>query len=372
MRERPSLSIGIEEEYQIIDPETRELRSFITQFIEDGHIVMIEREIKPELHQSMVELGTPVCESVAQAMEELVKQRSFIARLAHEKGLEVMLSGTHPFSRWLDQPVTPFPRYLGVLEEMQVLAQRLLIFGMHVHIGVEDRAFAIDTMNVVRYMLPHILALSTSSPFWLGRKTGLKSYRSTVFQDFPRSGIPDTLRSVADYDNIVRTLVNTGCIPDASKIWWDVRPHHKYPTLEFRICDICPRVEEAIAIVALFQALVLWLWKLRRSNLTFRVYGRDLIEENRWRASRYGLDGKMIDFGKLAEVPTRQLIREMLELVGEEIEELGTRRYIEPIESMLMHGTSADRQLRVYEETGGDLEAVVDHLVAESRAGLDL
>lgn len=369
---RPSLTIGIEEEYQIIDPETRELRSFITQFIENDRVIMVEREIKPELHQSMVELGTPVCTTVAEAHEELVKQRSFIARLAREKGLAIMCSGTHPFSRWIDQQVTPFPRYLGVLEEMQLLAQRLLIFGMHVHIGVEDRALAIDTMNVVRYMLPHILALSTSSPFWLGRRTGLKSYRSVVFEDFPRSGIPDICRTVADYDNLVGTLVRTGCIPDASKIWWDVRPHHKYPTLEFRICDICTRVDEAMAIVALFQAIVLWLWKLRRSNVTFRVYRRDMLEENRWRASRYGLDGKMIDFGKMSEVPTRQLIRELLELISEEVDELGIRSYLQPIEQMLMHGTSADRQLRVFDGTDGDLKAVVDHLLAETALGLDL
>jgi carboxylate-amine ligase len=286
--------------------------------------------------------------------------------------LGIVAAATHPFSRWIDQPVTPFPRYQGVLEELQMLAQRLLIFGMHVHVGVEDRALAIDVMNMVRYMLPHILALSTSSPFWLGRKTGLKSYRSVVFQDFPRSGIPDICRSVADYDDLVGALVRSGCIPDASKIWWDVRPHHKYPTLEFRVCDICTRVDEAIAIAALFQAIVLWTWKLRTGNITFRIYRRDLIEENRWRASRYGLDGSMIDFGKMAEVPTRQLVRELLSLVAEEIDELGTAKFIEPIESMLLHGTSADRQLHVYDSAGGDLNAVVDHLMEETTAGLDL
>jgi carboxylate-amine ligase len=369
---RPSLSIGIEEEYQIVDPETRAMRSFITQFIDDGKVIMIEREIKPELHASMVEMGTPICRTVGEALDELVKQRSFIARLAREKEVAVVAAATHPFSRWLDQPITPLPRYIGVLEEMQALAQRLLIFGMHVHIGIEDRTFAIDAMNVVRYMLPHILALSTSSPFWTGRRTGLKSYRSVVFEDFPRSGIPDICRTAADYDNLVGTLQRCGVIPDASKIWWDVRPHHKYPTLEFRICDICTRIDEAIAIAAIFQALVLWLWKLRRQNVTFRVYRRDLIEENRWRASRYGLDGKMIDFGKTQEVPTRQLVRELLELIGEEIAELGTEAYIKPVENMLNHGTSADRQLRVYASTDGDLKAVVDHLIAETKMGLDL
>lgn len=366
---RPSLSLGIEEEYQIIDPETREMRSFISQFIDDGKVIMVERELKPELHQSMVELGTPVCPTVTQLKEELIKQRSFIVGLAEQKGLAVVAAATHPFSRWLDQPVTPLPRYQGVLEEMQLLAQRLLIFGMHVHVGIEDRAFTIDAMNVVRYMLPHILALSASSPFWLGRNTGLKSYRSVVFEDFPRSGIPDICRTAADYDNLVGTLARVGVIPDASKIWWDVRPHHKYPTLEFRICDICTRIDEAIAIAALFQAIVLWLWKLRRKNLTFRVYRRDLIEENRWRASRYGVDGKMIDFGKAEELPTRDLVRELLALVGEEIEELGTRAHIQPIENILQNGASADRQLRVHAQTG-DLRAVVDHLIAETKLGL--
>ncbi|HMN30402.1 MAG TPA: carboxylate-amine ligase [Caldilineaceae bacterium] len=369
---RPSLTIGIEEEYQIVDPETRAMRSFITQFIDNDKVIMIEREIKPELHASMVELGTPVCHTVAEARDELVKQRSFIARLARDKGVAVVAAATHPFSRWIDQQITPLPRYVGVLEEMQALAQRLLIFGMHVHIGIEDRAFTIDAMNVVRYMLPHMLALSTSSPFWMGRRTGLKSYRSVVFEDFPRSGIPDICRTPAEYDGLVRTLVNCGVIPDASKIWWDVRPHHNYPTLEFRICDICTRIDEAIAVVALFQALVLWLWKLRQQNLTFRVYRRDLISENRWRASRYGLDGKMIDFGKTQELPTRQLIRELLELVAEEVDELGSGPFIKPIENMLIHGTSADRQLRVFDASDGDMKAVVDHLIDETKTGLDL
>ncbi|MBW7883525.1 MAG: carboxylate-amine ligase [Caldilineaceae bacterium] len=368
---KPSLTIGIEEEYQIVDPATRELRSFITQFIDGDHLVMVERELKPELHQSMVELGTPICHTLAQAHEELVKQRRFICSLAEQKGLNVVAAATHPFSRWRDQPVTPLPRYQGVLEEMQLLAQRLLIFGMHVHIGVEDRGFAIDAMNVVRYMLPHILALSTSSPFWVGRKTGLKSYRSAVFGDFPRSGTAEICRTVADWDNLIGTLTRTGCIPDGSKIWWDVRPHHKYPTLEFRICDICTRVDEAIAIAGIFQALVLWLWKLRRKNITFRIYRTELIDENRWRAARYGIDGKLIDLGKSEELPARALVRELLELIGEEIDELGIQTYLKPIEDVLIHGTSADRQLRIYDAHEGDIKAVVDHLVAETRAGIE-
>ena len=370
MKTRPKLTIGIEEEYQVVDPESGELRSFITQFIEDGKMVMIERDIKPELHQSMVEMGTPVCDTPAQAMEELVRQRQFITKLAEDKGLAIVAAATHPFSRWADQQVTPFPRYRGVLEEMQVLAQRLLIFGMHIHIGLDDPDFAIDTMNVVRYMLPNLLALSTSSPFWAGRKTGLKSYRAVIFEDFPRSGIPDVFRNRAEYEGLIRTLVNTGCMPDSSKIWWDVRPHHLYPTLEFRTCDICTRVDEAIAIAALCQAIVLWHWKLRQRNITFRVYRRDLITENKWRAARYGLDGKLIDFGKKTELPARALIRELLEMLGEEIDELGIAKEIEPIYRMLEVGTSADRQLRVFDAHDGDLKAVVQHLIAETKEGL--
>jgi len=366
----PSLTIGIEEEYQIVDPETRELRSYITDLVDGDKKVLVERELKPELHQSMVEMGTPVCANVTQLAEELARQRRFICHLAKERGVSIVAASTHPFSDWNRQEVTPYPRYMGVLEEMKMLASRLLIFGMHVHVGVEDRDLAIDTMNVARYMLPHMLALSTSSPFWVGRDTGLKSYRANLFQDFPRSGIPDVYATPADYDALVRSLVNTGCIPDASKIWWDVRPHHLYPTLEFRICDICPRMDEAVALAALFQALVLWLWKLRCRNITFRVYQRSLIEENRWRAARYGIDGKMIDFGKSAEIPTRALVREILELVKEEIDELDTAEAIAPIYSILDNGTSADRQLQVFTETNGDFNAVVDHLVDETKAGV--
>ena len=373
---RPSLTIGIEEEYQIVDPESRELYPSITEFIADNELSRNTKkdipELKPELHQSMVELGTPVCQNIEHVKEELAQQRRFICSLAQSKGLEIVAASTHPFSRWSDQPVTPFPRYRGVLEEMQVLAQRLIIYGMHVHIGIEDRNLALDVMNVVRYMMPHILALSTSSPFWMGRKTGFKSYRSLIFEDMPRTGISDIYPTAGDYDALVHTLVNTGCIPDASKIWWDVRPHHAYPTLEFRVCDLCTQMDEAIAIAAIFQALVLWLWKLRSQNLTFRVYPRDLISENRWRAARHGLDGKMLDLGKGIEVPTRQLVQELLDLIRDELDELGTAKYVKPIDDMLIHGTSADRQLKVFDDNNGDLKAVVDHLINETKEGTGL
>ena len=372
MMKRPALSIGIEEEYQIVDPETRQLYPSIMELLKEsetrtGHT---ERTIMPELHQSMVELGTPVCETIEEAKAELIDQRRYVCELAQTRGMEIVAASTHPISHWKDQPVTPFPRYIGALEEMQVLAQRLLIYGFHVHVGIDDLDLALDVMNVSRYMMPHILALSTSSPFWMGRKTGLKSYRSIVFEDLPRTGVSDVYPTGADYNRLINTLTSVGAIPDASKIWWDVRPHHKYPTLEFRVCDVCTRLDEAIAIAALFQAMTLWLWKLRTQNITFRVYHRDLIDENRWRAARYGLDGKLIDFGKEEEVPVRQLVSELLDMLGAEIDELGTADYIKPIRKMLIHGTSADRQLRVYEATGEDLRAVVDHLIEETKEGL--
>ncbi|MFZ2488855.1 MAG: carboxylate-amine ligase [Anaerolineae bacterium] len=378
----PSLTIGIEEEYQIIDPETRELKSFITQFMESKEGAMeikkgeLKAGVKPELHASMVELGTPVCQNVAELKDALYNQRAAIFELAEQRGLQIAAASTHPFSHWLGQEISPYDRYMKTVEDHQVIAQRMLIFGMHVHIGVEDRDFAIDCMNTVRYTLPHILALTTSSPFWAGRHTGMKSYRSIVFEDLPRTGLPESFTSWADFDRFVQRLVNTGCILDGSKIWWDVRPHYSFPTIEFRVPDICTRAEDAVAVAGLLQAIVAWMWDLRRRNMTFRSYRRDLIQENKRRAVRDGLDGLMIDFGKEEEAPARQLVRELLSLVDEQIDELGSRDEVEVIYRILEEGTSADRQLRVYKANGGDanrqeaLRAVVDHLVAETAEGI--
>jgi glutamate---cysteine ligase / carboxylate-amine ligase len=365
----PSLTIGIEEEYQIIDPNTRELRSYISEILEEGRLILLE-QIKPELHQSMVEVGSAVCHTPAELRTELVRLRRTIIELAAKNGLKIVAAGTHPISSWQEQEITPRERYMGVKQDMQELAQRLLIFGTHVHVGIEDREFLIDAMNVVRYLLPHILCLSTSSPFWMGRNTGLKSYRSIIFSNFPRSGIPRAFQSWSDYTYLVDTLVRTNTIPDGSKIWWDVRPNHSYPTLEFRICDVCTRVDEAICMAALFQAIIAKLWKLRRDNMTFRVYPMDLIEENKWRAVRYGLDGKLIDFGKQEEVPARDLIRELIEwFLGDVIDELGSRQEIEYAYRILQEGSSADRQLATYQRTN-DLKAVVDQLIRESSEGV--
>jgi glutamate---cysteine ligase / carboxylate-amine ligase len=279
-------------------------------------------------------------------------------------------AGTHPFSSWMQQEITPLERYMGVKQDLQDLAQQLLIFGTHIHVGIEDPEFLVDVMNVSRYLLPHVLALSTSSPFWMGRRTGLKSYRSIVFRNFPRTGIPPIMRTYGEYAELLDSLVKTKCVPNGSKIWWDARPHHAFPTLEFRVCDVCTRVDEAVAIAAILQAIVLKLWKLRHDNLTFRIYPTAMIEENKWRAVRFGLDGNMIDFGKAKEVPTRELITELLHwFVDDVVDELGSRKEISHALEILRHGTSADRQLAVYQQTG-DLRAVVDSIVAETAEGV--
>jgi carboxylate-amine ligase len=365
----PSLTIGIEEEYQIVDPQTRELRSYITQMLAEGRLILRE-QVKPELHQSVVEVGTEVCKTPAEARAELVRLRRTIIDLAARSGLQIAAAGTHPFSSWATQEITPLERYLGVKKDMQDLAQQLLIFGTHVHIGIEDREFLIDAMNVSRYLLPHILCLSTSSPFWMGRNTGLKSYRSIIFRHFPRSGIPPIFQSWDELAHLVETMVQTHCIPDGTKLWWDARPNWKYPTLEFRICDVCTRVDEAVCVAAIFQAVIAKLWKWRRDNLTFRVYPMALIDENKWRAVRHGLDGKLIDLGKQEELPARTLIREMIEwFIGDVLDELGTRKEVEYAYRILEEGSSADRQLATYERTG-DLKAVVDQLIRETREGV--
>ncbi|HEU5091664.1 MAG TPA: carboxylate-amine ligase, partial [Nitrospira sp.] len=330
----------------------------------------LREQVKAELHQSIVEVGTTVCRTAAEARAELVRLRQGVMELAGRNGLKIASAGTHPISSWVDQEITPLERYAGVKQDMQILAQQLLIFGTHIHIGIEDQDFLIDAMNVVRYFMPHVLCLSTSSPFWIGQDTGLKSYRSIVFRNFPRTGIPPFFFSYSDFARYRDTLVQTRSIPDGTKIWFDARPNHSYPTLEFRICDVCTRVDEAVCIAAIFQALIFKLWKLRRDNMTFRVYSHSLIEENKWRAVRYGLDGKLIDFGKQVELPARELIREMIEwFIGDVADELGSRKEIEYAYHIMDEGTSADRQLATFRRTGS-LQAVVDQLIEETQEGV--
>lgn len=361
-------TLGIEEEFQIIDPASRELRSHVEEIMEDGKMFFRERA-KTEMHQSVVEVGTDICPTIAEARVAVTKLRSDLWRLARKRGLTIAASGTHPFSHWIDQKITKGERYEGIVEDMQQVARANLIFGLHVHVGIPDRETAIQVMNMARYFLPHIFALSTNSPFWLGRNTGFKSYRVKVFERFPRTGIPDAFESLAEYNDYLGLLVKTNCIDNAKKIWWDIRLHPFFDTIEFRVCDIPMRVDETIALAGLMQALVAKLHKLLKQNMTWRNYRRRLLDENRWRASRYGLDDQLIDFGKQEEVPTKQLILELLDFVDQEIDEFGSRKEVSYVHEILKHGTGADRQLAVWHKTR-DVRAVVDHIVAETTAGL--
>jgi carboxylate-amine ligase len=369
---KPSLTIGIEEEYQTIDPDTYDLRSHVhTEILAQGQRVMQER-VKAELHQSVVEVGTGICQNIKDARKDLLSLRRQMVHLARENGLRLVAGATHPFADWRVQEIYDDERYRRVVEDMQLVARANLIFGLHVHIGIEDRETTIHLMNQARYFLPHLLALSTNSPFWIGLKTGLKSYRTKVFDKFPRTNIPDTFTSWSDYENFVNLLIRTRCIDNAKKIWWDIRPHPFFHTLEFRICDIPMRLDETIALAAMIQATIAKLYKLHAKNQSFRQYSRALIMENKWRASRYGLDGMLIDFGQEKEVPERQLMLEYLEFIEDVVDELDSREEVNYVHEILKIGTGADRQLRVFEETGGDLKKVVDYMAAETQAGLEL
>src|ERR1700757_786985 len=324
-------TLGIEEEFQIVDPETRELRSHIQQILADGKMVLKEH-VKAEMHQSVVELGTEICRDARAARQQVVQLRSELARIAEIEGLRIASAGTHPFSHWMDQLITVNERYETIVKDMQQIARVNLIFGLHVHVGIPDREEAIDIMNQARYFLPHIYALSVNSPFWLGQNTGLKAYRQMIFERFPRTGIPDAFESLSEYEDYLKLLVTTNCIDNAKKIWWDIRLHPFFNTIEFRICDAQSRVDDTIALAALMQAIVVKLHKLRAQNVTFRNYPRRLIDENRWRAARYGLDGKLIDFGRKCEMDERDLLHEMLEFVLPEVDELGLNREMAHLE----------------------------------------
>jgi carboxylate-amine ligase len=366
---RPSFTLGIEEEYQTIDPETRDLRSHVsTEMLAHGKLQLEER-VKAEMHQSVIEVGTRICCNIQTAKEDLFDLRRNMIRLAAESGLCLVAGATHPFADWRSQEIYPDPRYAQVVEDLQLVARANLIFGLHVHVGIEDKEEAIGIMNSLRYFLPHVLALSTNSPFWLGMDTGYKSYRAKVFENFPRTNLPDSFSSYSEFENYVSLLIKTNCIDNAKKIWWDVRPHPFFNTVEVRVCDIPLRAQETIAIAALIQATACKLWHLHARNLDFRQYSRPLLMENKFRAVRYGLDGKMIDFGKQIEVPARDLIREYLLFIDDVLDELGSRKEIEYIHTMLEQGSGADRQLKVFRETGS-LKAVVDYMASETRAGL--
>lgn len=375
--ERPSLTIGVEEEYFVVDRSTRDLVADLPEAVlarlESPPVGMTS----PEFLRSQIEIGTPVSANVTELAEYLAVMRRFVSDTVEEHGMAIISASTHPFAVWGDQQFTDKARYRLLADALQGVVRRLLICGMHVHVEIADRDLRIDLMNQVSYFLPHILALSGSSPFWHGNDTGLKSYRPAVFRALPRTGIPDEFSDWSDYQRHVDVLVTTGVIEDSTKLWWDIRPSARYPTLEMRSSDICTRYEDAISIAALYQALLAMLYERRLSNQRWRVYSRMLIAENSWRAQRYGVEESLIDFGRGELVAMADLAEELIELVGDAAASLGSLDSVMRIREITAGGTSSDRQLRAYNAALDDgaskeeaLRAVVDHLIVETTEGL--
>ena len=363
-----TFTLGVEEEYMVTDPVTRELRSHQQRIVQEGQKV-IRDKVKAEMHQAVVEVGTDICPDIDEAYRDIAHLRKTIAGIAGQLGFAMGAAGTHPFSHWQSQLITDQARYSEIVNELQDAARSNLIFGLHVHVGMETREMANHIANSTRYFLPHVFALSTNSPFWEGRMTGYKSFRTKVFDKFPRTGIPDSFESIEAYDNYVKLLIKTNCIDNAKKIWWDLRVHPFYNTVEFRICDVPMTVDETIAIAALFQAICARIYMLRSKNLNFIQYSRALLNENKWRASRYGINGKLIDFGKEEEVDTKALIYELLDFLDPVLDHLGSRHRVDYVTKMLEQGTGADRQLAVYEEKR-NLVSVVEYIQDQFLGGI--
>jgi len=354
----------------VIDPATMELKSHIQAMFAEGQL-RLKDEMKRELHDPVIEVGTPICADIKQARFEITRLRSEVIALARRSGLRIGAAGTHPFTHWSDVPITPGAHYDRLVHDLQMVARANLIFGLHVHVAVEDDDARVAILGGVRYFLPHIFALSVNSPFWLGQNTGWKSYRAKVFERFPRTGIPDSFASRVEYQDYIDTLIATGCIADAKKIWWDARIHPFFPTIEYRVCDIPMRVDETICLAAIFQAVTYKLWKLYDNNLGWRQYRRSLILENKWRAARFGLDEKLIDLGKKVEVPTAALIVELLEFIDDVVRELGSAEEVSYVHEIFRRRTGADRQLAVYERTGS-LPSVVEYIIEETEHRIPL
>lgn len=363
-----TFTLGVEEEYMVTDPVTRELKSHEQKIVHEGQKV-IKDKVKAEMHQAVVEVGTDICADIDEAWSDIAMLRKTISGIAGSLGFAMGAAGTHPFSHWESQLITDHVRYNEIVNELQEAARSNLIFGLHVHVGMENREMANHIANSTRYFLPHVFALSTNSPFWEGRMTGYKSFRTKVFDKFPRTGIPDSFDSIESYDNYVKLLIKTNCIDNAKKIWWDLRVHPFFNTVEFRICDVPMTVNETITIAALFQAICARIYMLRSKNLNFIQYSRALINENKWRASRYGVDGYLIDFGKEEEVNTRALLYELLDFLDPVLDHLGSRHRIAYVHKMLENGTGADRQLAVFEKTK-NLVSVVEYIQGQYLAGI--
>jgi glutamate---cysteine ligase / carboxylate-amine ligase len=373
----PELTIGVEEEYLLVDRKTRALIIDPPQSLIGECEELVGGQVTSELLRSQIEVGTRVCHTVQEARADLARLRKGIIEVAARHGLAPIAASTHPFSRWSDQKQTQKERYDSLTAEMQAAARRLVICGMHVHVGISDEELRIDLMNQMSYFLPHLLALSCSSPFWDGHDTGLKSYRLTVFDALPRTGIPERFQSYGEYQRHADFLIDAGLIDDTTRIWWDLRPSGRYPTLETRIMDVCTRLDDAIALSALLVSILRMLYRLRLANQRWRIYTSMLIRENRWRAMRYSFDEGLVDMAKGRVVPFAELLEELLHLTAEDAEALGCTDEVASLRSIMERGTSAHRQIRAYEEAKAEgrnqeesLKAVVDLLIADTATGL--
>ncbi len=373
MVKEPTFTVGIEEEYLLVNKETRDLVVDPPASIMDDCQKLLKRQVSPEFMKAQIEIGTRVCRSIAEARADLSRLRSVIVDVTGQHNLAPIAASTHPYARWLDQQHTERERYEILSTEMQAAARRLLICGMHVHVGIEDDELRIDLMNQFSYFLPHLLALSCSSPFWEGEDTGLKSYRLTVFDALPRTGLPEHFASWAEYRRHVDIMINAGLIQDATKIWWDMRPSDRYPTLEIRVADVCTRLDDAVCIAALVVCALRMLYRLRCENRRWRIYAPMLLMENRWRAMRYSFDEGLLDLAKGVIVPHSELVDEMLDIIREDAEELGCLEDVQHARQILSRGTSAHRQIATYNkalESGKSeheaLQAIVDMLIEET------
>jgi glutamate---cysteine ligase / carboxylate-amine ligase len=373
----PDFTIGIEEEYLLVDRATRDLASDPPPAMLNECQALLKGQVSPEFLRAQIEVGTTVCETVAEARGQLAHLRRSVSDVAARHGLAPIAAATHPFAEWHRQKTTDRERYTLLARDIQAPARRLVICGMHVHVGLADPELRIDLMGQMTYFLPHLLALSTSSPFWGGEDTGLKSYRIAVFDEMPRTGLPELFESWAEFERHLKVMVNAGLIEDGSKLWWDLRPSVRFPTLEMRIPDVCTRLDDAISIAALYRCLLRMLWRLKRANQRWRRYAALLVNENRWRAQRYGFDEGLVDFGKGRVVPYAELLEELLELVAEDAEVFGCQHEIAGARDILRRGTSAHRQLAAHRSalalgasTEEALQVVVDMLIEETVLGL--
>ena len=379
MIERPEFTIGIEEEYLVVERETRDLFNKPPKEMWDALSEVLGAQVTTEFLQAQIEVGTKVSSKVSEARSDLATMRRDLSKVVSEYGAAIIAASTHPFANWAKTETTPDPRYMRIQADYQQVARQLVICGMHVHVGIADDHLRLDLMNQVRYFLPHLLALSCSSPFWDGTLTGLQAYRLVIFQNLPRTGMPEEFISWGEYQRYVEILVDAGLIEDASKLWWDIRPSARYPTLEMRISDVCTRLDDAMTVAALYQSLLGYLYRLRRNNQRWRVYSPGIIEENVWRAQRYGVEGTLVDFGKGTLVPFPDLLEEMIELVAQDAIEFDARDEVRHARDILSQGTSAQRQIAAYERAVTDgaseheaLQAVVDELIVDTLFGIEV